>query len=53
MRDPMIVAGAILVGLGLGMLVDKAGAGAVIGAGVGILIRAVLHRGNGGQPPRS
>lgn len=46
--DPRVLAGgAPLIGLGLGMLFGQPGVGVVLGAGVGMLLRAVAK---GGEP---
>lgn len=37
-----IFVGCVVLGVGIGMLFDRTGAGAVIGVGVGFLLAAVL-----------
>lgn len=41
----MIIVGCLLVGIGVGMIAGNAGAGALIGLGIGFLGEALFGRG--------
>lgn len=41
----MIIAGALLLGMGIGMAFGDAGAGVIIGLGVGLLLQGIFGKG--------
>lgn len=41
----MLVAGSLLLGVGIGMFVDNTGAGALVGLGAGLILEYVAARG--------